>query len=153
MSIIIIVFCPTGGNGWVVGEGLLGNSSTASGRTYLEGIVDRSKSLGRRDFCFLSCPIFGVSCSRLPSNLLLLFLCGISFLMFPGALFEKTHVHEFQISYSHTKWYWLLSDSATAGAPKRIRREMAILKVYILSQYTLGDTSQSTSNPVKTKPN
>ena len=56
----------------------------------------------------LSCPIY-FSYSRVSSYSLLMFL---SFLLFP---FE-THMHEFRISYSHTEWYFLFSDSATTSA-------------------------------------
>ena len=52
-----------------------------------------------------------------------------------AGVFPKTLVHEFPISYSHTEWYLLLSDSATTRPQTRIRCEME-------------DTSQSTSNPV-----
>ena len=51
-------------------------------------------------------------------------------------VFGKTLVHDFLISYSHTEWYFIFSDSATTSAQKRIRCEMV---------------SPSTSNPIQTK--
>ena len=74
-------------------------------------------SLCRRDFVFLSCSLYFLPYSRLSSYLFRLFLCLISFLLFPGArVFGKTLVHEFHISYSQTEWLLLFSDSATTSA-------------------------------------
>ena len=49
---IIIEFCPPGGSGWVIYVRLLGNSSTALGRSDPGGTVGPSYSLDRRDFFF-----------------------------------------------------------------------------------------------------
>ena len=64
------------------------------------GKIGLSYSLVLWDFIF-SCPLYLFPCSRI-SFYLLLFLCLISFLLFPCASFGKTLVHEFLISYSHT---------------------------------------------------
>ena len=56
---------------------------------------------------FFSSPLCFFPCSRLSSYRLSLFLCLISFLLFPRAGVWETLVHEFSISYSHTEWYLL----------------------------------------------
>ena len=77
--------------------GLLGNSSTS-----LESNVRHEPKLGHQDF-FLFVPIVLLSIYSLFSSYSLpLFLCVISFLLFPC-----TSVHKFHISYSHTEWYLL----------------------------------------------
>ena len=49
---------------------------------------------------------------RLSSDLLRLFFYLIAFLLFPCvSVWENTH--EIHVSYSHTEWYLLFSDSAT----------------------------------------
>ena len=61
---------------------------------------------------FLSYPLYFFPYSRLSSYLLrffILFHCCCSH----AQVFVKTLVHEFHISYSHTEWYLLFSDSAT----------------------------------------
>ena len=49
-------------------------------------------------------------------------------------------MHEFSISYSHAEWYFLLSDSATTRAPKRIRCEMGTLAKVLVTLYKLNYT-------------
>ena len=76
--------------------GSLGNSFTASG-------CNDQAPVGPSGHLF-----FCVRCTfhiRLSSYLLPLFLCLISFLLFPCAGVWKTLVHEFHISYGHTEWY------------------------------------------------
>ena len=67
--------------------------------------------------------VFWLGCDRpsghlffvtLSSYLLRLFLYLISFLLFPGAVFGKTLVHEFPISYSHTECYTFFFQSVKA---------------------------------------
>ena len=53
-------------------------------------------------------------------------------------VFGKTLVHEFLISYSHTEWYLLFSDSETISAQKRTRFEMATLANALVTLYQLN---------------
>ena len=55
-------------------------------------------------------------------------------------VFGKTLVHELLISFSHTEWYLLLSDSATTRAQKRIRCELGILDKVLVTLYKLNET-------------
>ena len=50
-------------------------------------------------------PLYFFPFSLFSSSLLILFLCLISFLLFPWADVWKTLVHEYNISYTHTDWY------------------------------------------------
>ena len=61
--------------------------------------------IGRRDF-FYSCPLYFFPYSRLSSVcLMVLFNSSCSH----AWVFWKTLVREFPVSYSHTKWYFLIS--------------------------------------------
>ena len=56
---------------------------------------------------FFMCPLYFFPYSHLSPYLLHLFLCLISFLLFPCASVWEILVHVFQVSYSHTEWYCL----------------------------------------------
>ena len=66
---------------------------------------------------FLSSPLYFFPYSHLSSYLLLLFLYLFIFCCFHVQVCGKTLVHELHISYSHTEWYLLFSDSGTTSAP------------------------------------
>ena len=100
------------------------------------GKIGLSYSFGLWDFIF-SCPLYFFPCSRISSYLL--FLCLISFLLFPCAMFGKTLVHEFLISYSHTEWLSFFRQCNYKCTKENSVRD--------------DDTSPSTCNPVSTRLN
>ena len=58
--------------------------------------------------------------------------CSVSFLFHSccshASVFGKTLVHQFHISYSHTEWYFIFSESATTSAQCVFERKVELLK-------------------------
>ena len=89
------------------------------------------------DFIF-SCPLYFFPCSCI--SLYLIFLCLISFLLFPCECAWELIVQELIISGSHTEWYFLFFWQCIYKCTKE-------------NSVRVGNTSPSTSNPVSTKLN
>ena len=83
---------------------------------------------------FILCLLYFFPYSRLCSFLLLLFLCLISFLLFPCAsVWENTRtVHEFPISYCHIEWYLFFSPQCNYKCSMCIRSEKLEIVNYAL---------------------
>ena len=80
---IIIVVCPQGGSGWIIGVGQVCNLFNALGVERSQGLVDLSYSLRHWNFFVLCCLLYFFSLPHLSCSLLLLLLCVISFSLFP----------------------------------------------------------------------
>ena len=98
--------------------GSLVNSSTAACRSDLGGTVGPSYTIivpSGLLFTFFAC----FTSFLTHFSLISLSSVSLSFFYswcFHALVFGKTLVHEFHISYSHTEWYLIFSDSATISA-------------------------------------